>query len=131
MFEIIIRLLLETELLEGWEGRELGPDAVIGRAQQVDDQLQLVDLGLARQERLVGQQLAEDAASAPHVEGRGLSPGVEQQLRGPVPEGHHLGCHGLQGQAIVPSQTKVSNLDAALVCHQKIGHFEITMDNEC
>ena len=47
MFEIVIRLLLETELLEGGQRGELRPDAVIRRAQQVDDQLQLVDLGFA------------------------------------------------------------------------------------
>ena len=33
MFEIIVGLLLETELLEGGQGRELGPDAVIRGAQ--------------------------------------------------------------------------------------------------
>ena len=120
MFEIVIRLLLETELLEGGQRGELRPDAVIRRAQQVDDQLQLVDLGLPWQERLVGQQLPQDAASAPHVECRGLGPGVEEQLRGPVPEGHHLGRHGLQGQTVVASQAKVGNLYVAILIEEDI-----------
>ena len=47
VFEVVVRLLLETELLEGGQGGELRPDAVIRRAQQVDDQLQLVYLGFA------------------------------------------------------------------------------------
>ena len=131
MLEIVVRLLLQTELLEGGQCGELGPDAVIGGAQQVDDQLQLVDLRLAGQERLVGQELPQDAAAAPHVQGRGLGPRVEEQLRGPIPEGHHLRRHGLEGQAVVASQSEVGNLDAALVCHQKIGYFEITMDYVC
>ena len=40
------------------------------------DQLQLVDLRLARQERFVSEELAQDAAAAPHINGRSLGPGV-------------------------------------------------------
>ena len=45
---------------------------VVGRAQEVDDEVELVDLRLARQERFVRQQLAQDAARGPHVDRRRL-----------------------------------------------------------
>ena len=67
VFEVVVRLLLEAELLEGRQGGELRPDRVVGSAEEVYHELQLVDLGLAGEERFVGEELAEDAATAPHV----------------------------------------------------------------
>ena len=40
-------------------------------------QLQLVDLRLAREERFVSEEFAQDTAAAPHVNSCGLSPGIE------------------------------------------------------
>ena len=44
VFEVVVRLLLETELLEGRQGGELRPDGVVGSAEEVYHELQLVDL---------------------------------------------------------------------------------------
>ena len=46
--------------------------------------IDLVDLGLAGEERLLGQQLRHDAAQRPHVDGRRVQLGAQQQLGGPV-----------------------------------------------
>ena len=72
----------------------------------------------------MGEQLAQDAAGGPHVDGRGLCGGVKEELWGPVPQGHHLGSHGLQGQAVPAGQPKVSYLDTAFVGHQEVGDLE-------
>ena len=72
MFEVIIWLLFERELLEGGERGELGPDAVVGSPQQVNHELDLVYFRFPRQQRLVGQQLTQYTARAPHINGCGL-----------------------------------------------------------
>lgn len=43
---------------------------------QVNDEVDLVNLRLARQQRLVEEQLTKDAASSPHVHTRGLRLGL-------------------------------------------------------
>ena len=55
----------------------------------------------------MSEELAQDAAAAPHINGRGLGPGVQQELRGPVPQRHHLRGHWLQGQPVVPAQRSI------------------------
>lgn len=52
-------------------------------AQQLDDAGELVALVLARQQRQPGEQLAQDAAQAPHVDGRVVRQ-PQDHLRGPV-----------------------------------------------
>lgn len=85
----------------------LRPDSRVGRAEQFDNHFELLDLGAAGQERLVQQQLAEDAASGPYVDGRGVCGALQQQLRRPVPQRHHARCHRSHRLAEAPRQSKV------------------------
>ena len=62
----------------------------------------------------MGQQLPENTAGAPHVDGRGLGLGVEEELGRPVPQRHHAWRHRLKWQAVEPGQTKVGDFQAAL-----------------
>ena len=125
---------------------------VITGVSQTYHELQLVDLRLAREERFVSEELAQDTAAAPHVNSRGLSPGVEQELRSPVPQRHNLRGHWLQWQSVVPGggqpsviniislnteilryvpgQSEVRDLNTALVSHQQVGNFQISVDDE-
>lgn len=41
------------------------PDVFIGGSQQLNDQINLLDLRSARQQRFVSQQLGQDAANSP------------------------------------------------------------------
>lgn len=54
------------------------------------DEVQLVHIGLARPQRDPGQQLGEDAADGPDVDGRAVLRVAHQQLRGAVPPGGHV-----------------------------------------
>ena len=49
----------------------------------------LVNLGVAREERAAGDELGQDAAAAPHVHRGGVGR-AQQDLRGPVPQRHNL-----------------------------------------
>ena len=55
------------------------------RTDDAENELQLVHKVLAREERLAPEQLAEDAADAPHVDGGAIVSGAEEQLRRAVP----------------------------------------------
>ena len=44
-----------------------------------------MDLGAAGEEGAVCEQLAEDRAGRPRVDGRGLGAGAQEQLGSPVP----------------------------------------------
>eukprot|EP00754_Rhynchopus_humris_P013920 Rhum_TRINITY_DN14356_c14_g1::Rhum_TRINITY_DN14356_c14_g1_i1::g.84606::m.84606 len=77
-----------------------------GRAQHLDDLHQLVDARLSREQRLPDEQLGEDAAQRPHVDGGGVVRGTEDELRGTVipraDVGHvGLSLHQLLGAAEV------------------------------
>ena len=45
---------------------------------------------LAREEGVAGEQLGEDAADAPHVDGRVVPVVLHEQLRRAVPSRHHV-----------------------------------------
>lgn len=47
---------------------ELRPDVVVGSSEEIDDELQLVDLGPSRKQRFVCKELSENAARWPHVD---------------------------------------------------------------
>ena len=118
LLEVVVGLMFEGEVLQGGQLGVAGPDVVVRGAEESDDELQLVDLRAARQERLVAEQFTQDAASSPHVDSRGLRLGHEEQLRRTVPECHHLGRHGLRWRTVQPSQAKVSDLHTAFVCEK-------------
>ena len=42
------------------------------------------------EQRLFGRQLSEDGAGAPHVNRRGVARRTQEDLRGAVPQRHHL-----------------------------------------
>ena len=48
------------------------PGLLGGRAEQLEDGVQLLDLALPREQHLLGQQLGHDAAQAPHVDRRAV-----------------------------------------------------------
>ena len=65
-----------------------GPFALVQKllwwhAKELDDAGELVALVLSGQEGVAGQELGQDAAQAPHVDGHAV-PGTQDDLRGPV-----------------------------------------------
>lgn len=54
-------------LLHGRQLGVAGPHALVGRAQSLEDAVQLIQLRLAREQRLHRQELCEYTAHRPHV----------------------------------------------------------------
>mmetsp|Transcript_25471 Transcript_25471/g.78404 ORF Transcript_25471/g.78404 Transcript_25471/m.78404 type:complete len:353 (-) Transcript_25471:83-1141(-) len=68
------------------EARDAGPRGLVGRAEDAEDSEQLVDFGIAREERATRSHFSEDAADGPEVDRRGVVLAAEQDLGGAVPE---------------------------------------------
>ena len=99
---------------------------LVGGANHVDDQLQLVDVVFAREQRLSAQKLGKNAAHRPHVDcGRVLLAG-EEQLGGAVPPGDHvLGHEPLFGPG--SSQPEVADLEVAAGVEEEVGGLEVAV----
>lgn len=61
------RLLQDTHLCSVWQLGPAWPDLLCWVTKQIEDELQLVDLPLAREEDLLGQELGHDTAQRPHI----------------------------------------------------------------
>ena len=82
--------------------------------QQLDDELQLVHGALALQKGVAAEQLREDAAHGPHVDGGVVVLLEEDQFRGTVPTRHHvlrqLPLHG----GLLPETASVLHVTLAM-----------------
>lgn len=71
--------------------RDAGPRVLGGRAQHLEDLVELIVGAVhARERRHSRQHLHEDAADAPHVQRRRVFGRAEQHVRRPVPQRHHF-----------------------------------------
>ena len=107
------------------DGRPLRPVLLGGRADHVEDLLQLVHLVLPGEEGLAEVELGKDAAAGPHVNRGGVGE-PHEHLRAAVPQ-----CdddRGEQGVELVNSgEAKVSELDVAVQGHEQVLGLEIAV----
>mmetsp|Transcript_56948 Transcript_56948/g.180181 ORF Transcript_56948/g.180181 Transcript_56948/m.180181 type:complete len:344 (+) Transcript_56948:281-1312(+) len=102
------------------------PRPLGGRAEQLEDVQELLQLRVAREERGLARHLRKDAPHAPHVHGGGVVGGAEQDLGGAVPQGHDLVGVGFDGHGEGAAQAKVRNLqDVLSLVHQEILGLEV------
>jgi len=80
------------------------------KSTNLEDAVEFIDLRLSRKQRLLHEKLCKYAADRPHVDGRAVFLGAQQQLRRPVPKCHHDWRVGTQRGAVLTSQTKVTDL---------------------
>lgn len=65
MLEVVVGLFPQAVLAGQGQLGETRPDILTRCPQQLYDQVDLVDLGSAREKGLMGQQLCQDAANSP------------------------------------------------------------------
>mmetsp|Transcript_44586 Transcript_44586/g.104155 ORF Transcript_44586/g.104155 Transcript_44586/m.104155 type:complete len:414 (+) Transcript_44586:116-1357(+) len=108
---------------------ELWPDALVGSAEQVAHHLQLLDLVRSRHQRPVQQQLAEDAAHRPHVDGEAVAFGAEQELWRAVPQRDHAAGVSALRWLNRARQAKIAQLDGAVRREQQVGKLEVAVEH--
>mmetsp|Transcript_24456 Transcript_24456/g.60401 ORF Transcript_24456/g.60401 Transcript_24456/m.60401 type:complete len:206 (-) Transcript_24456:599-1216(-) len=98
---------------------------LLGRPQDVDDLLDLVQVVAAREQRTPTQQLAEDAPNRPHVHRPPVVARVQHHLRRAIPPGHHVVgqrriCAGAVRLGQPPGQSEVANLEIAVFVDEDV-----------
>eukprot|EP00438_Fugacium_kawagutii_P035640 Skav208356 [mRNA] locus=scaffold1964:254949:261067:+ [translate_table: standard] len=86
-------------------------------------------LALARQQRSLQEQLTKVAAHGPHVHGHGVALRAQQELRGSVPQRHHVLRDGTLEIHEFSGQTEVREFQHALVIQEQVGQFDVPMDH--
>ena len=108
-------------------GADAGQRVVGGRAEELEDEIELVvDLG-AGKERLAADHLVEDAADAPHVDVRRVVGGAEEHVGRPVPQSDHLVRVGLGGYGLGARQPEVGELELAARIDEQVLRLEVAV----
>jgi hypothetical protein len=107
------------------------------QAAELPDLLELLLVGVALEDRPLGEHLAQDAADAPDVDRGPVFAEAEKELRRPVPAGDdHVGVLWRAGLVVGSREAaedrareaKVGNLKHARIVDEDVGRLEITVD---
>ena len=116
------------ELVPVTKAGDAGPDILRGRAEQLEDVQELLQLGVAGEQRLLPRQLGEDAPDAPDVDGGGVVGASEENLGGAVPQRHNLVRVRLHRHGEGATETEIRHLDDVIrLFHQKVLGLEVAM----
>jgi hypothetical protein len=94
---------------------DAGPDLLVGRAEDAEDAVELVELAVAGEQRPLGHHFGEDAADGPDVDGRAVVHGAEQDFGGAVPERDDFLGVGADGDGVGPGEAEVRDLEVVCV----------------
>ena len=114
-----------------------------------EDTMELVNVRVAREQRVACDHLGEDTAEGPDVHRSGVVPHAKKNLGRAIPQGHDFVCVGAYRDAKRARQSKVRQLrvgkiettaqgrqqvlvahfDRSLVVNEEILRLEITMEN--
>jgi len=126
---ILLPLPLREAALEVREGRHTRPVGFGRSAEDAEDLEDLVDLRITREERLTGSHLGEDAANGPHVDTSGVLAATEQNFGRAVPESDDLVSVSAERNTKGAGQTKIGQLQVALLVDEQVLRLEITVKN--
>jgi hypothetical protein len=105
---------------------QAAPEVFGRRATELEDPVDLLDLGAALQDGPARVHLREDAAGAPEVDGGLVRRGAQEQLRRAVPERDHpAGERRRRRRREEVRQPEVRHLELAAVVHQQVGALDV------
>mmetsp|Transcript_1310 Transcript_1310/g.2275 ORF Transcript_1310/g.2275 Transcript_1310/m.2275 type:complete len:293 (-) Transcript_1310:268-1146(-) len=115
---VVLQLLGPRPLLVGWTSAQL------------EDEVHLLHLVLARQDGLPHKQLRKDAPHRPHVDLRPVLVRPKEQLGRPIPQGNNTVCECV-GVLLGPGtcEPKVGQLQHALVVYQKVRPLDVAVQH--
>ena len=90
---------------------------------------ELINLRVSLEERLFVGHLCEDATNGPDVDRTGVLGGAQQDLRGPIPQGHDLVGVDADGNSEGARKAKVGDLDGSILVDQEILGLEVAVED--
>lgn len=98
-------------------------------AKNSDCSFDLVEVVVTREERSSTQELSEDAANGPNIQGVGVVRCIQDNLWRSVPSGHHVLCQR-SGCLLIPTrQSEITNFQIATLIKQEVTWLQVSMDN--
>lgn len=126
---ILFSLPFGETRLEIGEGCHTWP-VCLGRCSEHAENLEdLVNLRVAREERLASSHLCEDASDRPHVDTRTVLASTEQDLGRPVPESDNFVSIGTERDTECAGETKITNLEVAVAVDEEVLWLEIAVED--
>lgn len=113
-----------------WQPGDAGPVVFCGGADGLADHLDLVELVVAGHVRRAEDELCEDGADGPNVDGAAVVSGAEEQLRRPVPAGDDVGSHVAMGVGEAPRKTEIGKLDLAVGGDEQVVGLDIAVQDK-
>lgn len=113
-----------------WQPGDAGPVVFCRSADGLADHLDLVELVVAGHVRRAKDELCEDSADGPNVDGAAVVSGAEEQLRRAVPTGDDVGSHVAMGVGEAPRETEIGKLDLAVGGDEQVVGLDIAVQDE-
>lgn len=110
-------------------GMQMASAARVRGADVPENLENLVNLRVAREERLARAHLGKDAADGPHVDARRVLAAAEENLGGAVPERDDLVGVGAQGDAKGAGETEISELQVAVAVDEQVLRLEVAVEH--
>lgn len=130
-------------LLDTFATRQARParhGCLVGRADELEDDLSLIEVRLALQDWAAFKHLGKNTTCTPHINGWSVASELEKQFRGAVPACNDQGSVVANSEAvslsrlgrgtvIVSRETKVGNLQDTAVVDENVGSLHVAMEN--
>ena len=113
------------------EGIDVRPDVFRDRTAELADELQLLRLAVALQDRSLGPHLSHSTPSSPHVDRRAVVAFAEQQFRRTVPYGDDGGRVAVDGVRLVAEgsrQSEIGDLEDARLRDEDVGRLQVAVE---
>lgn len=126
---LLFALPLGEAGLEIRETRHAGPLLFRRRAQHAENLEDLVDLAVAREQRLLRRHLRENAPHAPHVHAGAVLSAAEQDLWRAVPQRDDFVGVGAQGDAEGAREPEVGEFEVAGAVDEEVLGFQVAVED--
>lgn len=126
---VLLPLPLGETALEVREGCNAWPIGLGRSAQDAEDLEDLVNLGVAGEQRLAGGHLGENAADRPHVDTGGVLATTEQNLGSAVPESDDFVGVSAERDTEGAGKTEISELQVAIHVNEQVLGLKVTVQD--
>mmetsp|Transcript_12514 Transcript_12514/g.24006 ORF Transcript_12514/g.24006 Transcript_12514/m.24006 type:complete len:289 (+) Transcript_12514:217-1083(+) len=107
--------------------RDTRPYVFAGGSQLTENLVELVNFGITREQRTLGDHLHENSSDSPNIDGRSIGLLSEQDFGRTVPERDNFVRQGTNRRAKRTRESKVRKLELSVPGHQQVLRLEVTM----
>lgn len=126
--QVLGQSLLEVRVVL-WQGGDAGPGGLVRGPHLVEDELELLLVVCAGEQRLAGDHLREDAPAGPYVDGRGVRARAHEHVRRTVPQRDHLARECVHGDPERTRQPEVAQLQLPALRDQQVLRLQVPVQD--